>query len=184
MAGEDSIVSGMAGRYARALFELALESQIRRCGEGRSREIRRHDRGRARTCAAWCAARCSAPRSRARALAAVLAKAGIGGLAANFLQVRDGQPPAVRGARDHPRLPQARRAMEGRGDRRGDRRRDAVATRTSRRSRTRSSRSPARSRSISTSRSIRRSSAGSSSSSAPAWSTVRSAPNSMRSSTR
>ncbi len=84
MAGEDSTVSGVAGRYARALFELALESKsvdavksdiekfdaLMRESEDLRRLVRSPVFG---------------AEERSRALAAVLAKTGIGGLAANFL---------------------------------------------------------------------------------------------------
>ena len=86
MAGEDGIVSGMAGRYATALFELALE--------GKAVDQVKSD------LAAFDALVASSPdltrlvRSpvfsadeQAKALAAVLDKAGIKGVAANFLRV-------------------------------------------------------------------------------------------------
>jgi len=84
VAGEDSTVSGVAGRYARALFELALDSKsvdavksdiekfdaLMRESEDLRRLVRSPVFG---------------TEERSRALAAVLAKAGIGGLALNFL---------------------------------------------------------------------------------------------------
>ena len=86
MAGEDGIVSGMAGRYATALFELALESKA---VDQVQSDLKAFD-----------ALIASSPdltrlvRSpvfsadeQARALAAVLDKAGITGIAANFLRV-------------------------------------------------------------------------------------------------
>jgi len=86
VAGEDGIVSGMAGRYATALFELALESKA---VDQVQSDLKRFD-----------ALVASSPdltrlvRSpvfsadeQAKALAAVLDKAGISGVAANFLRV-------------------------------------------------------------------------------------------------
>ena len=86
MAGESGIVSGMAGRYATALFELALE--------GKAVDQVKSD------LAAFDALVASSPdltrlvRSpvfsadeQAKALSAVLDKAGIKGVAANFLRV-------------------------------------------------------------------------------------------------
>ena len=84
MAGEDSTVSGVAGRYARALFELALDAKS---VDAVKADIEK-----------FAAMMAESPdlnrlvrspvygaEERSRALAAVLAKAGIGGLAANFL---------------------------------------------------------------------------------------------------
>jgi F-type H+-transporting ATPase subunit delta len=86
VAGEDSIVSGMAGRYARALFELALEQNA---VDAVKADLERF--------AAMLADSPDLARlvrspvfgagEQAKALAAVLDKAGIGGLAANFLRV-------------------------------------------------------------------------------------------------
>jgi F-type H+-transporting ATPase subunit delta len=86
MAGEQPIVSGMAGRYATALFELALEEKA-------LDEVRRN-------LEAFDALLAESPdlarlvrspvfgaEEQAKALAAVLKKANIGGLAANFLNV-------------------------------------------------------------------------------------------------
>ena len=84
MAGEDSTVSGVAGRYARALFELALDAK--------SVDAVKTDIEKFAAMMAESADLNRLVRSpvygaeeRSRALAAVLAKAGIGGLAANFL---------------------------------------------------------------------------------------------------
>ena len=84
MAGEDSTVSGVAGRYARALFELALDAKsvdavkadIEKFAAmmGESTDLKRLVRSPV-----------YGAEERSRALAAVLAKAEIGGLAANFL---------------------------------------------------------------------------------------------------
>jgi F-type H+-transporting ATPase subunit delta len=84
VAGEDSTVSGVAGRYARALFELALDAKS---VDAVKADIEKF--------AAMMAESTDLNRlvrspvygaeERSRALAAVLAKAEIGGLAANFL---------------------------------------------------------------------------------------------------
>jgi F-type H+-transporting ATPase subunit delta len=86
VAGEQSIVSGMAGRYATALFELALEqnaldavtADLDRFAAlmGESADLARLVRSPVFTA-----------EEQAKAIAAVLAKAGIGGLAAKFLEV-------------------------------------------------------------------------------------------------
>jgi F-type H+-transporting ATPase subunit delta len=85
VAGDDTTVSGMAGRYARALFELALDAKTvdavktdletfdRMVGE--SADLRRLVRSPV-----------FGAEEQGRALAAVLDKAGIAGLAANFLR--------------------------------------------------------------------------------------------------
>jgi F-type H+-transporting ATPase subunit delta len=84
VAGEDSTVSGVAGRYARALFELALDAKS---VDAVKADIEKF--------AAMIADSADLKRlvrspvfgaeERSRALAAVLAKAEIGGLASNFL---------------------------------------------------------------------------------------------------
>jgi F-type H+-transporting ATPase subunit delta len=84
VAGEDSTVSGVAGRYARALFELALDvksvdavkADIEKFAAmmAESTDLNRLVRSPV-----------YGAEERSRALAAVLAKAEIGGLAANFL---------------------------------------------------------------------------------------------------
>jgi len=84
VAGEDSTVSGVAGRYARALFELALDAKS---VDAVKTDIEK-----------FAAMMADSPdlmrlvrspvfgaEERSRALAAVLAKAEIGGLASNFL---------------------------------------------------------------------------------------------------
>ena len=86
MARELSVVSGMAGRYASALFELALEERaidaikadLERFDAliAESPDLRRLVRSPAFTA-----------ETQARALAAVLETAGIGGVAGRFLQV-------------------------------------------------------------------------------------------------
>jgi F-type H+-transporting ATPase subunit delta len=86
VAGEDPIVSGMAGRYATALFELALEDKAVDAVKG---DLDQFD--------ALIAANADLARlvrspvfaadEQLKALAAILDKAGIKGLAANFLRV-------------------------------------------------------------------------------------------------
>jgi F-type H+-transporting ATPase subunit delta len=86
VAGEDTTVSGMTGRYARALFELALESKsvdaVRADLDNfsalisESPDLRRLVRSPV-----------FGAEEQGKALAAVLAKAGIGGLSANFLKL-------------------------------------------------------------------------------------------------
>ena len=86
VAGEDGLVSGMAGRYATALFELALESKA--VDQVKS------------DLASFDAMVASSPdltrlvrspvfssEDQAKALSAILDKAGIKGIAANFLRV-------------------------------------------------------------------------------------------------
>jgi F-type H+-transporting ATPase subunit delta len=86
VAGEDTTVSGMAGRYARALFELALE--------GKSVDAVRADLEKFDALVTESADLRRLVRSpvfgaeeQGKALAAVLDKAGIGGLAGNFLKL-------------------------------------------------------------------------------------------------
>ena len=86
MAGEDTIVSGMAGRYATALFELALDAKSVDAVKGDlekfdalvadSADLRRLVRSPV-----------FGAEEQGKALGAVLAKADIGGLAANFLKL-------------------------------------------------------------------------------------------------
>jgi F-type H+-transporting ATPase subunit delta len=86
VAGEDILVSGMAGRYATALFELALEE--------RALDPVRADLDRFDALIAGSPDLARLVRSpvftaeeQGKALAAVLDRAGIGGLAKQFLQV-------------------------------------------------------------------------------------------------
>lgn len=86
MAGKDPIISGMAGRYAHALFELARDEKT---VDAVKQELEKFD--------AMIADNADLNRlvrspvfgadEQLRALAAVLEKSGIGGLAANFLKV-------------------------------------------------------------------------------------------------
>jgi F-type H+-transporting ATPase subunit delta len=86
VAGEDTTVSGMAGRYARALFELALEAKsidavkadIEKFDAMISDSADLHRLVRSPVFSA---------EEQGKALAAVLDKAGIGGLAGNFLKL-------------------------------------------------------------------------------------------------
>jgi F-type H+-transporting ATPase subunit delta len=85
VAGQDTTVSGMAGRYATALFELALDAKsvdaVKADLETFDRMIADNaDLGRLVRSPVFGAD------EQARALAAVLDKAGIKGLAANFLR--------------------------------------------------------------------------------------------------
>jgi F-type H+-transporting ATPase subunit delta len=84
VAGVDSIVSGMAGRYARALFELALEAKS---VDAVKADIEKFDAMLSESPDLLRLVRSPVygAEEQARALTAVLAKAGIGGLAANFL---------------------------------------------------------------------------------------------------
>ncbi len=86
MAGEDPLISGMAGRYAGALFELALENK--------AVDAVRSDLERFDALIAQSADLNRLVRSpvfgadeQLKALSAILDKAGIGGLAANLLRV-------------------------------------------------------------------------------------------------
>jgi len=86
VAGEDHTVSGMAGRYATALFELALENKA---VDAVKKDLDQFD-----ALVADSADLNRLVRSpvfdadeQLKALSAILAKAGIGGLAANFLRV-------------------------------------------------------------------------------------------------
>jgi len=86
VAGKDSIISGMAGRYATALFELALEEKA---VDAVKKDLDSFD--------AMIAASSDLNRlvrspvfgadEQLKALSAILDKAGIKGLAANFLRV-------------------------------------------------------------------------------------------------
>jgi F-type H+-transporting ATPase subunit delta len=84
VAGDDPTVSGMAGRYARALFELALDSKV---SDTVKSDLDRFDAMLSDSPDLLRLVRSPVygAEEQGRALAAVLAKAGIGGLAANFL---------------------------------------------------------------------------------------------------
>jgi len=84
VAGEDSTVSGVAGRYARALFELALDAKS---VDAVKADIEKFDAMIAESADLNRLVRSPVygAEERGRALTAVLAKAGIGGLTAKFL---------------------------------------------------------------------------------------------------
>jgi F-type H+-transporting ATPase subunit delta len=86
VAGEGSIVSGMAGRYATALFELALEQNG---VDGVKDDLDRFDRLVAESSDLLRLIRSPVfgAEEQLKALAAVLERAGIGGPAAQFLRV-------------------------------------------------------------------------------------------------
>ena len=86
MAGEDSIVSGMAGRYATALFDLARESNAI---DAVKADLERFDTliGDSADLLRLVRSPVFSAGEQGHALAAVLERAGIGGLAANFLKL-------------------------------------------------------------------------------------------------
>jgi F-type H+-transporting ATPase subunit delta len=86
VAGDESIVSGMAGRYATALFELARQGHALDAVRG---DLDRFDALVAENPDLQRLVRSPvfSADEQARALAAVLERMGIGGLAARFLQV-------------------------------------------------------------------------------------------------
>jgi F-type H+-transporting ATPase subunit delta len=86
VAGEDPIISGMAGRYATALFELALENKA---VDAIKKDLDRFDALIAESPDLNRLVRSPVFDAdvQLRALSAILDKAGIGGLAANFLRV-------------------------------------------------------------------------------------------------
>ncbi len=86
MAGEEPIISGMAGRYATALFELALESNA---VDAVKQDLDRFDALVAESADLRRLVRSPvfSADAQGKALDAVLAKAGIGGLTAKFLAV-------------------------------------------------------------------------------------------------
>jgi len=86
VAGEDATVSGMAGRYATALFELALD---RNALDAVRADLDRFDAMIAESSDLGRLVRSPvfSSEEQARAVAAVLDKAGIGGLAANFIKL-------------------------------------------------------------------------------------------------
>jgi len=86
VAGEDGIVSGMAGRYATALFELALESKAIEQVQG---DLKSFDALIAQNpdLARLVRSPVFSADEQTKALVAILDKAGIKGIAANFLRV-------------------------------------------------------------------------------------------------
>ena len=139
MAGEDPIISGMAGRYASALFELAREEKAI---DAVKADLDRFD--------ALIAGSPDLNRlvrspvfgvdEQLKALSAILDKAGIKGLAANFLRVITTNRRLFARARHDPRLPRAGRPPQGRGQSRRSPSPKSSATRISTRSRARSNR--------------------------------------------
>lgn len=86
MAGEHPIVSGMAGRYATALFDLALENQA---VDGVAADLDRFDAliEQSPDLARLVRSPVFAADEQTRALSAVLDRVGLTGIAANFLKV-------------------------------------------------------------------------------------------------
>jgi F-type H+-transporting ATPase subunit delta len=86
VAGEDPIISGMAGRYASALFELALEGKVT---DAVKVELDKFDQLVADSADLNRLVRSPVfgVDEQLKALSAILDKAGIKGLAANFLRV-------------------------------------------------------------------------------------------------
>jgi len=84
VAGDDLTVSGMTGRYARALFELALDAKS---VDAVKADLDRFDAMIAESADLHRLVRSPVfgAEEQSKALAAVLTKAGIGGLALNFL---------------------------------------------------------------------------------------------------
>jgi F-type H+-transporting ATPase subunit delta len=84
VAGEETITSGMAGRYAKALFELAVEQKN---VDAVKADLERFDALVAGSPDLQRLVRSPVigARQQSKALSAVLAKVGIGGLAENFL---------------------------------------------------------------------------------------------------
>ena len=120
MAGEEAIVSGMAGRYATALFELAREQNAI---DTIKVNLDRFDAMVAEIAdlARLLRSPVFSADEQSRALSAVLDKIGIDGLAANFLKLVATNR-RLFAARDMvKRLPGAGRQAQGRGHRRGDR---------------------------------------------------------------
>ena len=86
VAGEQTIVSGMAGRYATALFELALEANAIDAVAG---DLDAFDRliGDSPDLARLVRSPVFSTEEQGRAVGAILDKAGISGLAANFVKL-------------------------------------------------------------------------------------------------
>ena len=86
MAGEEPIISGMAGRYATALFELALDNKT---VDAVKADLDRFDAliGESADLMRLVRSPVFAADAQGKALGAVLDRAGIGGLTAQFLKV-------------------------------------------------------------------------------------------------
>jgi F-type H+-transporting ATPase subunit delta len=86
VAGEDHIISGMAGRYANALFELARENKATDAVKADLEQFDALIAGNA-DLARLVRSPVFGADEQLKALSAILDKAGISGLAANFLRV-------------------------------------------------------------------------------------------------
>ena len=86
MAGEDPLISGMAGRYAGALFELALDNKA---VDAVRTDLDRFDAmlNESADLARLVRSPVFGADEQLKALSTILEKAGIGGIAANFLRV-------------------------------------------------------------------------------------------------
>ena len=86
MAGEEPIISGMAGRYATALFELALDTKA---VDAVKADLDRFDSlvGESADLARLVRSPVFSADAQRKALGAVLDRAGIGGITAQFLKV-------------------------------------------------------------------------------------------------
>ena len=86
MAGEDPIISGMAGRYAGALFELALDNKA---VDAVRTDLDRFDAllNESADLSRLVRSPVFGADEQLKALSTILDKAGIGGIAANFLRV-------------------------------------------------------------------------------------------------
>ena len=87
MAGKDPIISGMAGRYANALFELALDNKAVDSVKKDLDQFEALVDGECRSQSSGPQPGISVPMSSSRRCRPILAKADIKGLAANFLRV-------------------------------------------------------------------------------------------------
>ena len=87
MASEQPIVSGMAGRYATALFELALEEKALDAVKADLDRFERDDRRQRRSEAAGAQPGVLRRGAGARRSPRCSSKAGIGGIAANFIKL-------------------------------------------------------------------------------------------------
>ena len=104
MADAENIVSGMAGRYASALFSLAKESRSIDKVAGELKSFDGLIQGNA-DLQLLVRSPVFTAEDQSRALKAVLDHAGISGLTANFLLLVAGKAPSVRGPHHDSRLP-------------------------------------------------------------------------------
>jgi F-type H+-transporting ATPase subunit delta len=86
VAGEDTIVSGMAGRYASALFDLAQEAKA---VDAVTADLDRFDAmiGASQDLGRLVRSPVFSSEDQTRAITAILARAGIGGIVGNFLRL-------------------------------------------------------------------------------------------------